>query len=91
MQTRSALSLAVSALVLAGAATAQVTTYDVNTSVVTIPSVKAGSSSFTNVTLRDRGNLVFDFTGGEEQQPPMPGDALTQVRPRDRRPDACPR
>lgn len=77
MPSRSALSLAFSALVAAGAATAQVTTYDVSTSVVTIPSVKAGSASFTNVTLRDRGNLVFDFTGGVEQLPAMPGDALT--------------
>ena len=78
MRSCSARSLGFSALLLAGAATAQVTTYDVATAIVTIPSVAAGSSSFTNVTLRDRGNLVFDFIGGLEQQPPMPADALTQ-------------
>ena len=78
MQTRSALSLAVSTLVLAGAATAQVTTYDVATGVVTIPSVMAGGASFTNVTLLYRGDSVFDFTGGVEQLPAMPGDALTR-------------
>lgn len=77
MQTSSALLLAVSALTLAGVAAAQVTTYDAPTGLVTIPSVAVGSTSYTNVTLNDRGNFVFELTGATEQQPAMPADALT--------------
>lgn len=67
----SALSLATSAAV------AQVSAYDPASAVVTIPSVAVGNQSYTNVTLRNRGNFVFDLTGAREQKPAMPGDALT--------------
>lgn len=45
------------------AAQAQVTTYDATTSVVTIPSVSVGTTTFTGVTLKNRGDFVFDLTG----------------------------
>lgn len=45
------------------AAQAQVTTYDAVTSVVTIPSVSVGATTFTGVTLKNRGDFVFDLTG----------------------------
>lgn len=54
---------------------AQVTSYDAATSMVTIPSVGVGAATFVNVTLRNRGEFVFDLTGAEEQKPAAPGVA----------------
>lgn len=45
------------------AARAQVTSYDAATMVVTIPSVSVGATTFTGVTLKNRGDFVFDLTG----------------------------
>lgn len=64
-------------------AQAQVASYDAATMVVTIPSVSVGSATFTNVTLKNRGDFVFDLTGASEQKVPAPGvgsyDAATSV------------
>lgn len=64
-------------------ASAQVTSYDATTMVVTIPSVSVGASSYTQVTLKNRGNFVFDLTGATPQTPPAPGvasyDLVTNV------------
>ena len=46
-------------------------------STVTIPSVAVGRASYTQVTLRNRGDFVFDLTGANAQTPAMPGAALT--------------
>lgn len=54
---------------------AQVTSYDAQTMVVTIPSVSVGTSSYTKVTLKNRGNFVFDLTGALPQTPAAPGVA----------------
>lgn len=59
------------------AAWSQVSTYDIATDTLTIPSVALGNASFTQVTLHNRGNFVFDLTGGTAQVPAMPGAALT--------------
>lgn len=72
------MSIAFAASLTAAVAQAQVTTYDAATGVVTIPSVAVGSAAFTQVTLKDRGNLVFDLTGAREQMPAMPGDAVAR-------------
>ena len=53
----------VAMLLAVTAAQAQVTTYDATTSVVTIPSVSVGTTTFTGVTLKNRGDFVFDLTG----------------------------
>jgi len=55
--------LSLCSLVVASATHAQVTVYDAATQVVTLPSVSVGATTFTGVTLRNRGNFVFDLTG----------------------------
>lgn len=57
------LSLGVGALCAMTASLAQVTTYDPATGVVTIPSVSVGATTYTGVTLKNRGNSVFDLVG----------------------------
>jgi hypothetical protein len=68
--------LAVTLSLTSTAAFSQVTTYDPVTGVVTIPSVAVGSASYTQVTLKDRGDFVFELTGAREQRPAMSGAAL---------------
>ncbi len=70
-----ALAWAAAQLCAVGAATAQVTVYDVATNVVTIPSVSVGSSTYTQVTLLDVGNYTFTLQGATEQKPAAPGVA----------------
>ncbi|MBI5257595.1 MAG: hypothetical protein HY855_13925 [Burkholderiales bacterium] len=56
-------------------ASAQVTTFDGATSLLTIPSLSAGPLSFTNVVLKHTGNYVFALQGGTPQTPAAPGVA----------------
>jgi len=78
MQASKAIALVASGLSLATSfAWSQVTTYDAASSTVTIPSVAVGTASYTQVTLRNRGDYVFDLTGANAQTPAMPGAALT--------------
>jgi len=56
-------TLALLAFIASSPLHADVTTYDAATSVVTIPSVSVGPTTFTGVTLKNRGNFVFDLTG----------------------------
>jgi hypothetical protein len=59
---------------------AQVTVYDAATQVVTLPSVSVGPTTFTGVTLRNRGNFVFDLTGYAGQPAvSFPGAATYEV------------
>jgi hypothetical protein len=59
-----AFRLAAAACALAtGAAVAQVTTFDTSTSIVNIPSVSVGATTYTGVTLRHLGNYVFELAG----------------------------
>ncbi|WP_144290224.1 hypothetical protein [Ideonella sp. A 288] len=67
------------ALLVGATAQAQVTTYDADTNVVTIPSVSVGTASYTNVTLRNRGEFVFELLGATEQKPAAPGMARYDV------------
>lgn len=69
------LLLAGATLFACASAQAQVSVYDASTSVVTIPSVSVGAASYTNVTLRNRGEFVFELLGATEQKPAAPGAA----------------
>lgn len=56
-------ALALLALTAALQAQADFTVYDAATATVTIPSVSVGPTTFTGVTLKNRGDFVFDLTG----------------------------
>jgi len=49
---------------------AQVSTYDGATNVLTLPAVKVGSATYTNVTLLNTGNYTFALQGAAAQVPP---------------------
>lgn len=51
----------------------QVINYDAATMLVTIPTVSVGAATYTNVTLRNRGDFVFDLVDATEQIPASPG------------------
>lgn len=58
-----------------GVASAQVTVFDGTANLVTIPSVSVGAATYTNVTLRHLGNLVFTLMDATEQTPAGQGVA----------------
>lgn len=58
---------------MAGTVGAQVTVFDVNAQLVTIPSVSVGATTYSKVMLRHEGNLVFSLVGATEQKPAGPG------------------
>src|SRR5574337_1134656 len=62
-----------------GSAAAQVTTFNLYTNLVTIPSVTVGDGSYTGVTLRHLGNYVFSLQSATAQNPPAPGVANYDV------------
>ena len=64
---------AAAAALLPLSAWCQVTSYDATSGLVTIPSVSVGTSTYTNVTLRDTGNFVFTLQGATPQVPAAPG------------------
>jgi hypothetical protein len=53
----------------------QESTYDASTNVLTIPSVKVGSATYTNVTLANIGNYAFTLQGATAQVPAGPAGA----------------
>lgn len=55
--------LTATALAVPLALQAQVSSYDLVTGVLTIPSVSVGAATFTNVTLLNTGNFTFSLTG----------------------------
>ena len=66
-----ALAAAISAAVFA--ASAQVTTFDATTGLMTIPSVAVGAATYSKVTLRHIGNNVFTLQDAKAQVPAGPG------------------
>jgi hypothetical protein len=62
---------------------AQVATYDVIASLLTLPAVKVGSDTYTNVTLLNIGNFTFKLKTATQQLPPGPAtvnyDGTTNV------------
>lgn len=49
---------------LCGGAFAQQATFDANTSTLTIPAIKVGAASYSNITLRPTASGTFAITGG---------------------------
>ncbi len=67
----------------APAAWAQVSSFDATTNLLMIPSVSVGASSFINVSLKNRGDYVFELQDATAQSPAAPGvtsyDAVSGV------------
>ena len=69
------LTAGAAALLSAGATIAQVSTFDLSSKLLTIPSVSVGSSTFADVSLLADDNFVFSLRGATEQKPAGPGVA----------------
>jgi hypothetical protein len=59
---------------IGGAASAQVAVFDMSTNLLTIPSVKVGASTYTNVILKN--SFVFTLQDATEQTPAGQGYAI---------------
>jgi len=64
---------------LGGAASAQVAVYDTSTTLLTIPSVKVGAETYTNVILKN--SFVFTLQEANEQTPAGKGYASYDTAP----------
>ena len=76
-------TLAAALCCAAPAALAQVSSFDGTTNLLMIPSVSVGAASFINVSLKNRGDYVFELQDATAQSPAAPGvtsyDAVSGV------------